>query len=620
VPASFRAAVFAALAAGAAFVRPLAVSPAVTPCTVSAVFAQVRAATGGSAWNAVGEIAASGTVTSSGLRGVAVLRYDLRHGRYAVRLSLPVAGTSDEVYDGRTVWSRDISGGVHPYDSWYPRARAVTDAYIARRGYLDPHATASFACLGRAKDGQHQTELVRVQPRDGMPAVLSIDTRSHLLDSVTIRTPTTTDVTTFADYRQASGLVLPFTVSSGTVFEPANSYKIDVTRYVISDRVAASDFRKPLGEQNARMLGRALSTAVPVMLEGRQLMVWASIDGHSPMPFILDTGGHAILDTVAAHMLGLQGAGAGVSGGAGAGTIALQYTRVASVRIGGAVLVNQPFLIIPYPYSFYERGKRAPLAGILGLEWFERYAIRIDYAHRSLTLTPLGDFRYRGRGVAVPIRFQEDMPLARAAADGHAGSFGVDTGNASLLILYGDFLRRSGLLAKYAQGYTVRGEGTGGGNTGWLETLSSFVIGEHDMRNLAADFTQMKTGSFSSWTEAGDLGLTVLSRFTPTFDYAKQVLYLDSASHPFVVLPNRSGLGFTKNEPAEFDVVAVRPHSAAAAIGIVAGDRILAVNGKDATDLSSADLLDVVTAAAGTAVQLTVRHATTTRNIRLILR
>lgn len=581
------------------------------------ILAQVAAATGGASWKTVGEITAWGTLTSSGLHGVAELRDDVRGGRYLSRSSLPVMGTSAEVYDGHTVWSRDISGGVHPYDSWYPRARAVTQAYLTRRGYLDPHDDAKVACLGFANNGTVQ---VRVQPRGGIPAVLSIDTKTWLVDSVAIRTPITTDVTTYSDYRQVDGLVLPFAISSGSLFEPENADRIEVTRYAVADRITPADFAKPRAEENARMLDRAPSTMVPILLEGRQLLVWASINGRSPLPFILDSGGHAILDTVAAQMLGLRGSGTGVSGGAGAGTVALQYTRVASVQIGNAELLDQPFLIIPYPYSFYERGRKVPLAGILGLEWFERYAVRVDYAGRALTLTPLASFTHGRRGAAVPIRFQEDMPLVRATADGRAGSFGIDTGNAGMLILYGDFLRRSGLLAKYTAGYAVRGEGTGGSNTGRVQKLASFVIGGNDLRNLDADFTQMKTGSFSSWTEAGDAGLSILSRFTPTFDYANQTLLLDSVPHPLAVPPNRSGLGFTKNEPNVIEVVSVRPNSAASALGIAAGERILAVNGKSARDLSSADFLDIVTAPSGTAVQLRIAHGTATRDVQLVLR
>jgi hypothetical protein len=589
-------------------------------CNAAALFAQVAAATGGAAWNRVGEITASASLASSGLRGTAEFSDEIRDGRYARWSTLPVKGSEAQVYDGQSLWARDISGGVHPYDSWYPRARAVTEAFITRRGYLDPRSGAAMTCVGFTGSGDDRAEMVRVAPRGGIPAVVTVDTRSHLINFVAIRTPITTDVTTFGDYRQVGGIVLPFAISRASLFEPANGDRVEVTRYTLSPRVRAADFVRPRMEVDARMLAGASATTVPIALEGNQLFVWASIDGRAPMPFILDSGGHAILDGAAAKTLGLRGTGGGVSGGAGAGTIALQYTRVASVRVGNAELLDQPFLVIPYPYSFYERGRKVPLAGILGLEWFERYATRIDYARKKLTLTPLTRFAYRGRGTAVPILFQEDMPLAHAAADGSAGDFGVDTGNAGILILYGDFLRRTELLVKYSHGYTVHGGGTGGSNTGRLETLARFDIGGHEIPKLLADFTQMKTGAFSSWTEAGDLGLSVLSRFTPTFDYANQTIYLEPLAHPLIIPRNRSGIGFTKNGPDAIDVVAVRPNSAASALGIVAGDQILAVNDTGARDLSAADFVAIVTGRAGTALRLTVRHGTTTRELELVLR
>ncbi len=589
-------------------------------CNAAAILSKVAAATGGDSWKSVGEIVASGALSTSGLRGIAELRDDVRTGRYANRFWLPVAGTHGEVYDGHTVWARDISGGVHPYDSWYPRARAVTDAYLTRRQYLNPNAGAHVTCARSAKDGSGHTQLVRVEPRGGVPAVLSIDTQTHLIDSIAIRTPISTDVTALADYRQVGGIVLPFAMSSGTLFEPQNGDRIEVARYVVTHRVNARDFEKPRPIENARMVGKSTSTTVPIVLEGRQLLVQASIDGHAPMPFILDAGGHAILDTVAARTLGLHPVGGGVSGGAGGGTIVEQYARVASVRIGSAELRDLPFYVIPYSYSFYERGLKTPLAGILGLEWFERYAARIDYIGRTLTLTPLARFKYRGHATGLPIHFQEDMPLAAAAADGKSGDFGVDTGNAAILILYGDFLRRTGLLAKYAPGYIVHSEGTGGSATGQIETLSRFRIGGHTIANIAADFTQVKTGSFSSWTEAGDLGITVLSRFTPTFDYANEMLYLDPVARPLAIPRNRSGLGFTKNQLDAIDIVAVRPNSAASASGILAGDKILAINGNRARNFSAADFVDIVTARAGTVIQLTIQRGSVVRNVRLVLR
>ncbi len=359
-----------------------------------------------------------------------------------------------------------------------------------------------------------------------------------------------------------------------------------------------------------------------MLLEGRQLIVFASINGHAPMPFILDTGGHAILTTQAAKSLGLRGRGAGLSGGSGAGTISTQYARVAGVRIGDAELLDQSFLIIPYPYSFYERGKKAPLAGILGLEVFERFAVRIDYGDRTVTFTPLASYRHAGSGASVRLEFedQEDMPVVNAAADGHAGLFGTDTGNAGVLILFGDFLKRTGLLDEYSGGVKTIGQGTGGSNAGRKETLRTFAIGGRELQSVVSNFTQMTSGSFSSRTEAGNLGFSILSRFIPTFDYANAALYLDPEVRATPFGTNRSGLHFEKNGPEAYDVYLVDPGSPAALAGIVTGDRIVAINGRDASNYSWADLVAMCGQPAGTKLLLRVRNKTTARDVEITLR
>jgi hypothetical protein len=577
--------------------------------------------TGGDRWNGIAEIAAYGNATVSDLRGTARFDDDLVRGRYARRFEIAVMGFNAQVYDGSTLWAQDISGGVHPYDSPYARRQSITNAYLARRGYFDSRSPASLTCLGTRTEGGRFQVVIRVQPDGGSPAELAIDAQSHLLASVTQRAPLERSVDTYADYRMVDGIVLPFSISSGTAKEPTDDYDFVVTRYALRRNVLSADFSKPAAREAIRMLGGATSTTVPVMLEGRQLMVWASIDGRPEMPFILDTGGHAILTTLAAKSLGLVGAGGGESGGSGAGTISTAYTRVRSVRIGSAELLDQPFLVIPYPYSFYERGKRTPLAGILGLEFFERYAVRLDYGDRTATLTPLSTFR-GPRGTAVPFTFESDPdePMVDAAADGHRGLFGVDTGNAGDLVLFGPFLDRTGLAARYPGGSLVIGHGTGGGNTGHRGTLRTFTIGGHPLRGIETDFTTMKTGAFSAWTQAGNMGFTILSRFVPTFDYARQMLYLAPQRRATPIPANRSGLAFEKNEPGAFDVILVKPGSVAATAGIVSGDRIVAIDGKSAADLSRADLVGIVAQAPGTVVKLRVLHSGATRDVILTLR
>ncbi len=598
-------------------------TPGTSTCSAADVLAQLRFATGDDRWNGVAQVTAEGNAVVAGLHGSGRLYADLVHGRYAQSFDISVMGQSAEVYDGTTLWTQDISGGVHPYDTPFAREEAATSTYLTRRGYVDPHADATIACLGSAIEAGQPVTVIRVQPRGGIPAQLAIDAQTHLLASIGERFPLPGDdsVTRFADYRTVDGLVLPFSISVGTQKDPTDGYALNVRDYAILPRVRAADFARPRARDEARMLGGAASTTVPLRLEGRQLLIWASIDGHAPMPFILDTGGHAILTTLAAKSLGLSTQGTGESGGSGAGTIATHYTRVRSVRVGNAELLDQPFLVIPYPYAFYERGKRAPLAGILGLEIFERFAVRIDYGDRRITLTPLGTFHHTGSGTAVPLMFedQEDMPVVHAAADGHLGLFGTDTGNAGVLILFGDFLDRTGLSIRYSGGLKTTGQGTGGSNTGRIEQLHSFTVGGNRLHHVITEFTHMTSGSFSSSTEAGNFGLSILSRFLPTFDYASDTLYLDPEIRTTPILRNHSGMGFQKNQPGAFEVFQVVAGSAAAAAGIVAGDRIVAINGKDASDYSAADLSDLVTGPRGTRLSLRVEHAGSSRDVTLVL-
>jgi hypothetical protein len=593
------------------------IAPTTAPviCNVSREFQQMRLAAGGAAWSRIAEIDASALASVSGLHGTAQFDDDLARGRYAQRFDIAVMGRSEEIYDGAQVWAKDISGGVHPYDAPFPRERAITSAYLTRRAYLDPRVKVEAACVGTRVIAGRTFVVIRVRPSGGIPAILAIDAKDHLLSTVTERLPIETDVTTYGDYREVGGLVLPFAISSGTTAEPADGYALKVRRYRLHEQANDANFKRPAPTGDAVMLGGAASTIAPLVLDYHELVVWASIDGHPAMPFTLDTGGHAILTVQAAKALGLSARGAGESGGAGAGTIAVQYARSRSVRIGQAELRDQPFLVIPYDYSFYERGKRQPLAGILGLEIFERFAVRIDYAARTVALTPLSSFRYRGSGSALPITFQNDFPIAAAAADGHPGLFGIDTGNSGSLVLFGDFLRKTGLLQRYAGGSLVIGHGTGGSNTGHLGTLADITLGGHHVYDVRTDFTQMTQGAFSSWTEAGNIGFHVLSRFVPTFDYANGTIYLDSEPHPVAIVSNRTGLAFVKNAPSAFDVIAVTPGSVGAAAGIRAGDKIVAINSKTASSYSWSDLCEIVTQPPGTKISLRIAHGGAERTV-----
>ncbi len=463
----------------------LAASGPSSSCDAHGVYSRVREAMGGPRWDGVAEIVSSGTVVTSGMHGTFVRATSLKDGRSSLEMTVNRQQTAD-VYDGTTDWQQDYSRGVHPLDSPNARAAAITAAYLDRNGpWSSAYGDAEIACLGTSEENGRTFDVFKITPHSGTPAEQWVDSKTNLVDRTIVETPTSTTLTKFSDYQPVQGVLVPFRVQTATVGDPTSEEIFSTESVEVRSQVVDEDFRRPPDPTDTRMLGTSGAITVPIAIEAGDIIVNAYINGKGPFPFILDTGGHAILTPEAAAEIGLKTEGAGSSGGGGSGRVGLSYAFVDSLRIGDAEVPNQPFLVIPYDNDFSDRGSKPPLAGILGLELFERFAIRIDYGNSQLTLTPLSTFRYSGGGARAPIVFQEDEPLTTAEADQVSGLFGVDTGNSGALIMFEKFLRENGFLHRYAQGSATTGSGTGGKVQLVRHTIGSFSLGGQTFRDAA---------------------------------------------------------------------------------------------------------------------------------------
>ena len=601
----------------------IAVATAVThpfACSAGQVYARTSLATGGAAWDRVAEVVARGTLVSRGLTGHYTAVTDTRDGRSALSESLGPQFTSSG-YDGTYEWRQDYSRGVHALDSPNARAAALTAAYLNSRASSRNSAnTAATSCLGMRHQDGHTYYVVRVAPRGGLPVIQWIDAASALIDRTISTTPTSTVVTTESDYRQVGPIVLPFEQRQTTLGDEADAALFRVSSYTLRPTVDARPFRRP-PDPTDTILARRAPTTVPITVERGDAIVYAKINGKGPLPFILDTGGHAILTPQAVRLLGLRSEGAGSSGGGGSGRVGVSFTFVRRLSIGGVTIPDQPFLVIPYGNDFSDRGSRQPLAGILGLEIFERLAVTIDYAKATLTLTPPATFRGKGSGDRLPIVFRDDMPLAAATADASDGLFGIDTGNGGSPIMFGPFLQSHGFLKRYALGVRATGSGTGGAVYSSTQVLRRLEFARREFRDIVTYFViGQHGGSFSSTTEAGNLGYQVLANFIPTFDYARGALYLAPTSGSPLPARGRAGLALSKDDHAFFSVAGVLPNSPASGAGITAGDKIIAVNGRSSRSLGSADMYEIMRQGVGTVVTLYVVHGSSARVVRLTLR
>jgi hypothetical protein len=585
-------------------------------CDPPAIYHRAYAAEGGARRRNFKQITAVGSLSADRQRGSIRITVDTTRGR-SVRDEDVGGREIVRVNDGTVVWYRDFSGGVHAFDSPNAREAAITDAFIAREGYFDPSG-ATMRCLGQRRIGNEIADAIAIAPPGGLTFDQLIDRSTHLIVQTIRHTPTDTLYTDWSDFRDVNGTVLPFSIIERTASGDAKTESIE--RYGLSAALTTR-FERPQALPNAGFIGTARQTRIPLTVERGDAVVEAFVNGKGPLPFLLDTGGHFILTPQAAQRLGLKLAGAGTSGGGGSGRAKTSYAFVDELRLGAAYVKHQPVVVIGYNNDFSDRGKRVPLAGILGLEVFERFATTIDYGNGWLTLSDFSSFTPPRNATRLPICFQEDMPLSDATVDGVSGLFGIDTGNSGTPILFGPFLQRTGLLQAYRGGVTTSGYGTGGSVTFLSETLHKLTFDGLTFANLPVDFViGQRGGSFSSTTEAGNIGYFVLAHFIPTFDYARGSLYLEPTPHRPPPVYNLAGLALEKATHDAIAVDGVRPESPGAQAGIRSGDEILAMNGIPASDLGVGDIYTLLRRPAGTVLAMTVRRKSAVWKVHVTLR
>lgn len=561
---------------------------------------ELRQAYGGEHWNGIGALLLDGKQESDGLNSELHATIDLRNGHYLSRLR-NVAFASAEGYDANGRWHQDVSGLVHPYDSDEAKAVAISESWLRRFGFMQSQL-ASFKPLPEANENGRTYARLEATPEGGRSITLWIDPATHRVDRAVWNSSFLVWTQRYSDYREVNGLQLPFAIhtTAATISGTMDADEQEtVERYRTLATTPTDALQRPDGTvRDVSMLHDASRAVSPMQLEGGALLIHASINGKPPLPFILDTGGHAILTVDAAKQLGLASVGKGISTGSGPGSMTTAYTKVGHLTIGDADIRDQTFLVMPYPYSFYERGRREPIAGILGLEIFERFAVTLDYDHQQLILQPFdhGQPPAPGQGSAVPLRFTGDMPLAPASLDDKQGMFGIDTGNSGYTLVFPQWAEREGLVERYRQGVPVSGGGVGGSFVSRYSHARSLQLGAYRLDNAMAQLTPPDAGATGNPTEAGNIGQDVLARFTVHFDYRRQQMYLqprESAGHWSYAT---SGLRANKSpdHPDRLKVSWVMPDSPAAKAGLKQGDEIVAVNDKPASELSSYDVRDLV--------------------------
>ncbi|MGZ3183830.1 MAG: aspartyl protease family protein [Telluria sp.] len=487
----------------------------------SAVLARMRAAYGAAAWENRSCLLMEGAQAGGGLPGQIRVAVDRASGRFAHRMDFGDYRAADGL-DAHGRWRQDGSGGFHSLDSDEARAVAASESWLVRFGFLDRNDGAAWTVAEPVEEQGTQLDRLVATPPGGRAVTLLVDRRSHLVRSAQMQLAAAQFVQRYDGYTSVGGLVLPTRIT--TIADDANEVVVTAARWSTCLAADPAWFERP----GYRAAGDARTVTVP-LAPGRRVIVNANIDGKGPFPFVVDTGAQAILTEKAAAALGVSGKRAAAQTGVGGAAIATTSAMVHELNIGGAVLHDVPFQIFPMPAHFSRNEGGPEVVGLLGLEVFEQFAVRFDFANHTATLAPLATYQGELDGSdKLAMHFSDDIPLVSGRINGVAGEFAVDTGNVGVFTVQGRFARAHGLDAAFKGGKQLGVKSGVGTEAVHFEALLDRIeLGTALWQRVPGAVAYDEAGPFSSRYEAANIGQQLLKDYVVTFDYRHGTMSLD---------------------------------------------------------------------------------------------
>ena len=604
-----------ALAAGVSYTTLALAAP-----SVGEVLDANRIATGGSAWDVKSTIKIEYAYAGQGMTGNLTSLDDLADGFWVDSFAIgPATGANG--YDGAHSWAKDPSGTVTLQDGGEQLPLAINEGY-RRANFLwrADRGGAAIVSDGEKTDGGITYDVLTVTPKGGKNFDVWFDAKTHLLSRIVEMQGLQTITSTLSDYSPVDGVEIPYkevvnngdakydqtTTVTSAVFLPAQSQ----TTFSMP-KVTLTDFS---------IAGGVTETTFPFKLINNHIYADVSIDGKGPYQFIFDTGGVNLLTPPLAKALNLKSEGQMQGNGAGAGHMDVGMTKVESLQLGGAIVKDQVFAVIPLNEMSVTEG--VPMPGMVGYETFRRFVTRVDYGAGTITLIKPDAFDPRDAGAAIPVVFDGNGIEVQATYKGVSGKFQIDTGSRASLTINGPFAAKYNL-ARDGKGIdAVTGWGIGGPSRAVAMRGDALSIGPVTVNGAVVEVSTDKGGDFAAGSIAGNIGAGILKRYIVTLDYEHSRIYLKPVTIPVGDLDtfDRAGLWINDSDDG-YKVVDITKGAPAEAAGLKVDDDIVAVDGKPAKSIPLYEMRrQLRDQAPGTVVTFTVKRGNGTANVPVTLR
>ncbi|MGZ3871872.1 MAG: aspartyl protease family protein [Mucilaginibacter sp.] len=325
---------------------------------------------------------------------------------------------------------------------------------------------------------------------------------------------------------------------------------------------------------------------LPFRMVRDMIIIQLNINNKGPFNFILDTGVGLMLITdpklvdsiniVNKRTLKISGIGEGDA-------FEAYVTPGLNVQIPGLVSYDVAAAILKTDHFGLSNYAGMPIHGLLGYEFFNNLAVKIDFSDSTLSVSRPKDLRLFRKGTKIPITVEDRKPYIKTkvtfADDAKAEvKLILDLGAGHALSVE-NAIEKHGLPKKFIAANL--GVGLTGPVNGFLGRVKELDIGKYKLKDVITSFPEGDQFKTLAIKRDGNVGIGILKRFTVIVDYPDSVVYLkpgNAFKTPFE--HDMSGLEYY-SAGKDFDRVIigrVEPGSPGDVVGLERDDEILAIN------------------------------------------
>ncbi len=339
--------------------------------------------------------------------------------------------------------------------------------------------------------------------------------------------------TIYEDFRtDARGWTRPWHYYGGDD-RPDNDFDYRLVRDDLDADVSDADVAVPHDRRTlVEFPAGTEAVRLPARIVNDRIYVRLAIAGRG-LDFLLDTGAAAItINDAVARELKLPVYGRATQ--TVAGTFSTGRVIVPAVSIGPLEMHDVVMRTLPFAAS---EAKSVRVVGLLGFDFLDAVALKIDYASGELDAFRPGTVAAPPGSDAVDIRLNSNAPVARATIGNATGEdFIIDTGAAFSYVVFQRFARAhpEALAVESRESF---GSGVGG-TFGYRSLATKRVILGGWSFDDAYGVEALSANAFGFDNEDGLIGADILKRFTVYLDYAGAHVFLTATPRSAVESTN----------------------------------------------------------------------------------